>query len=55
MGLHQAGKLAQKGTASGGGRIQTPDGVKGLLSDLDGNVDILGSGFGNGSDNLSSS
>lgn len=51
--LQQSDKLSEEDATIGAGSIQTPNGIEGLLSGLDGGVDVLGGGFGNGSNNLS--
>ena len=53
MVLQQLGKLPEENATLSARRVQTPDGIKSFLGSIDGNVDILGSGFGNSGGDLS--
>lgn len=52
VGLHEIRELVQEGATLGTGCVQTPDGVKGLLSGDDGDIDILLRGLGDLGDQL---
>lgn len=51
--LQQPGKLPEENAALGTRGIQTPNSIESLLGGIDGSVDVLGGGFGNGHDDFS--